>query len=1361
MGRFDKYPRLEREPPQYRLTIDDIKTLSLDTDPSLWSIILGLREETLNELFTKAKRNRYTEKQHIRFLKTLSDSLQCKSTPACTSNILNVMKKGRLFNHTMKMVQSCLNKGNTSFALDVMFELIRLLKRASRLKQNEKLFITESFNVLSRFMSTFESSVEQKLLSRFHIEIKKYTLNEQELSNKERSFRSAEIFPSIVDVNNESRAPLKPNQIKGAYSSTDEYLEVQFWLLHEDFNASLRESIKCLREVKYIEYTNEYVYEKAEIHSPVCGDAGTNYTLYLQGRNADRLKFGSLVCLSGDHFQTFYVAEVIKHNEPEYVVVQFLNNNDDKIQTLIWSKLLMIEPSAYFVAYRPVLQSLQITHEIDLPFQRYLVQCEKDIFPPKYLKRRKYFFDLSCLSGISSSSTIKDHLKSVDILEEVWPFENEFKLDSSQLQALKYALSNEISIIQGPPGCGKTFIGLEIAKVLLCNKTAWRRDGREHSQMLVVCSANHALDQFLEAICPFHSGSMVRVGGRSTNDAVAGYNIKIIRSEYEKEKKFPEIMQKLYHHASNEVSEMRLKLNKELVNITHLKENIVSEFFLKDVMKLDHYDHIKELGYNETLPERFAFNKSSGMIKWLGILDTVQSIHKHCNLCDSSDGNVHIKVKNAQEKHTPYEIPEFHDFKYKNASLDLGETSKGVYTKIDKKEIIKKTFRLQKWKQENVKPMSYIEAESVDNIADITGEEKWALYQYWVQKKCSSIYEVNASNLKCYEQACLRKKDVQRMKDIFILKNADIIGMTINGAALHKIALDEIKPVITIVEEAAHVFESNLISNLTSGCEQLIMIGDHKQLKPIPNEYRLEEKDMNVSLFERLINNGLRYRCLKTQHRMRPEIADNVRRFYENLHDHDSVKKYESVIGVVSNSFFVDHCIYEETETNSGDYVNRHEIDYILALCKYLLLQGYKASRITILTMYKSQLHLMKTEANKLNDGCQDVHMTSVDNFQGEENDIILLSLVRSNKNGNIGFVKDHNRVCVALSRSRIGLYIIGNSTCLSAKSELWKNVLLEMKQKRKLGKSLQLCCQYHLDDKGVMAMSAGDFKTRFWRGCNRPCTRRLDCGHFCSNSCHPNRRDHKCTKCSHQSYTINRNGPERQKKDRKGYSRKRPASDLDMERPKKKRLKSDYAGENRKYVQLSKVQKDCMESTVKLNNGSRNIVTTHEKNNDSEVLYIKTHTNNISIPDDTDKRYIKIKRESIVMTSKATRKHVRLNRSQNLERRRQGNVKLHRGKELFVSSGASSESKAIVYYGNHETFDNNSEEDQDNNGPAVKRMKNHFPIQNGDLRHLLRRNIYDRNQEQESDRTEGVVHKRPKDIAGNDLRHKLDKKIK
>lgn len=64
-----------------------------------------------------------------------------------------------------------------------------------------------------------------------------------------------------------------------------------------------------------------------------------------------------------------------------------------------------------------------------------------------------------------------------------------------------------------------------------------------------------------------------------------------------------------------------------------------------------------------------------------------------------------------------------------------------------------------------------------------------------------------------------------------------------------------------------------------------------------------------------------------------------------------------------------------------------------------------------------------------------------VDNYQGEECDIILLSLVRSNEKGNVGFLKTENRICVALSRAKYGFYIIGNMNNLYNSGNLWKQV--------------------------------------------------------------------------------------------------------------------------------------------------------------------------------------------------------------------------------------------------------------------------------------------------------------------------------
>lgn len=86
-----------------------------------------------------------------------------------------------------------------------------------------------------------------------------------------------------------------------------------------------------------------------------------------------------------------------------------------------------------------------------------------------------------------------------------------------------------------------------------------------------------------------------------------------------------------------------------------------------------------------------------------------------------------------------------------------------------------------------------------------------------------------------------------------------------------------------------------------------------------------------------------------------------------------------------------------------------------------------------------------------------DLRITTVDNYQGEENRIILLSLVRSNAEARIGFLKTENRVCVALSRARDGLFIIGNMENLTRSSSIWPQIKGRLEQTQSIGKCVQL----------------------------------------------------------------------------------------------------------------------------------------------------------------------------------------------------------------------------------------------------------------------------------------------------------------
>uniref|UniRef100_A0A2C9K677 NFX1-type zinc finger-containing protein 1 n=1 Tax=Biomphalaria glabrata TaxID=6526 RepID=A0A2C9K677_BIOGL len=133
--------------------------------------------------------------------------------------------------------------------------------------------------------------------------------------------------------------------------------------------------------------------------------------------------------------------------------------------------------------------------------------------------------------------------------------------------------------------------------------------------------------------------------------------------------------------------------------------------------------------------------------------------------------------------------------------------------------------------------------------------------------------------------------------------------------------------------------------------------------------------------------------------------------------------------------------------------------------------------------------------------------------FQGEENEIIILSLVRSNEENSAGFVTIENRVCVALSRAKKGLYVIGNFKFLASKSKLWKNIIEIAEEQTFIGPGLPVQCIQHPENVKII-ITANDFKKRVGGGCGLPCLFLLKCGHQCQQKCHGFDLKHEKYRC-------------------------------------------------------------------------------------------------------------------------------------------------------------------------------------------------------------------------------------------------------
>ncbi|KAI9014572.1 RNA helicase [Phycomyces nitens] len=360
-----------------------------------------------------------------------------------------------------------------------------------------------------------------------------------------------------------------------------------------------------------------------------------------------------------------------------------------------------------------------------------------------------------------------------------------------------------------------------------------------------------------------------------------------------------------------------------------------------------------------------------------------------------------------------------------------------------------------------------------------------------------------------YEECSKEIRKMQVKNDALICREARVVGLTSTAAAKYHDLLEEMRPKVMVVEEAAEMLEAHIVTALTQSLQHLILIGDHEQLRPSTAVHNLAKNHfLDVSLFERLVKNDMPYSRLSFQRRMRPEIRTLIDPIYFDppLQDHPDVVKLPLVRGMDKSLFFLSHTEPESHMEETASKSNEHEAEMAAKLSTYLLMQGYSPADITIITMYSGQRATIKKALKKERKPDIDtslVQVSSVDGYQGEENKIIILSLVRSNSAGMIGFLSIANRVCVSLSRAKHGMYILGNARLLCEKSDLWNEIVsnLEDKNTGNIGVRLTLKCVRHNELTEVQWPV--DFSDVEEGGCTRPCGTVLDCGHPCPLKCH------------------------------------------------------------------------------------------------------------------------------------------------------------------------------------------------------------------------------------------------------------------
>ncbi|KAL9528303.1 NFX1-type zinc finger-containing protein [Sphaerulina musiva] len=771
--------------------------------------------------------------------------------------------------------------------------------------------------------------------------------------------------------------------------------------------------------------------------------------------------------LASDFEHAYIVARPVKQSDTHSVLSEALGNT-------AFAQLSIVEfPGVLLPSFEPTLQAMQrISKSLDMPFSYILAPTstpqnpdrEVEVQPPTYATKPGFKYDLS---SITSDNQALYFALDDNIVVTAAQLAQKSTLDPGQALAVISALARSLAAIQGPPGTGKSYCGTQLIRILLANK-----EKTCIGPILICTQTNHALDAILERLVDDGVSEIVRIGGRSKSERLQDVNLKVLSQRLVQTKT-----------EKSQYRELSQKVKEESAEISKLLETFGS------------------VGSQEAVELHLFHNHQTHYQRLFGNID--------------EDGFSLVR-------HQRSEI------------LDVWLKA-GLHSRR--------------------RPRSITELRNVHlNLMSVA--ERRTMFNSWVVEMKDELHEKLRHAFSAYDESKERLNLIRTELKLRVLRQANIIGITTSGLARNLELLQGVDPKVLVCEEAGEVLEAHMLTAILPSIEHCILIGDHQQLRPQVQNFDLSIESHNggqyaldVSLFERLVQpqdllaQPLPFCTLEVQRRMHPSVSQLVRQTqYPNLQDDPSVSSYPGVVGMRHRLFWMRHEQLEDNTSNgqSTSRTNAYEVEMIAALVKHLAQQGtYHTDDIAVITPYLGQLRKFRMKFGRtytlmLNDKDIDelekegadseeaslapsalapntaakgslnqaLRLATIDNFQGEEAKVVIVSLVRSNAENRPGFLKTPNRINVLLSRAQHGMYIIGNAETMES-VPMWHDVIEIFRSEGNIGEALELCCPRHQDTPMLVQNPADFARLSPEAGCNLLCEKQLDCGHACVAKCH------------------------------------------------------------------------------------------------------------------------------------------------------------------------------------------------------------------------------------------------------------------
>ena len=349
-----------------------------------------------------------------------------------------------------------------------------------------------------------------------------------------------------------------------------------------------------------------------------------------------------------------------------------------------------------------------------------------------------------------------------------------------------------------------------------------------------------------------------------------------------------------------------------------------------------------------------------------------------------------------------------------------------------------------------------------------------------LEKQRKQMKYLAANHAKAYDKLL---REVKRKA----LQEVEVVVMTCSAASDTLLATFTFDTVL--IDEAAQLTEPDAMAALTKGCATLVLVGDHKQLRPLVKSVAAAAGGLQVSLFERMATCHEPLVCfLDTQYRMHPAIsAAPSAVFYDGrlLDGQGMAERRASAVAFpwpTSKPLLIwHHQAREERGPRGHSFLNRLEAAAAVEAVRALLEGGADPTEVAIVAMYDAQRVLLGQLMAPLEAGEDEpsalsrVEVATVDSFQGREKDFIVITLTKASS----PFVSDPRRANVALTRARCGLVVIGDVTALE-RSALWASLLVYWRDTAYSGKLSSLTPFNPRSASGAVVLSIDAFAAHF-----------------------------------------------------------------------------------------------------------------------------------------------------------------------------------------------------------------------------------------------------------------------------------------